>query len=46
MDYTYIREVEISDNYKEAIWNLLHAYIDSHSNILIDECKIYEVQAI
>ena len=46
MDYLSIREEEIPDYAKKAIWNLLHAYINSHSQILIYGFPGYGVQAI
>ena len=46
MDYPYIREEELSDYAKKGTWNLLHAYIDVHIQILIYEYPGYGVQAI
>ena len=46
MDYPWIRGEEIPDYAKKATWNLLHAYIDAHSQILIDKFTGYGVQAI
>ena len=46
MDYPYIRREDISDFYQKSTCNLLHAYIDAHSQILIDECPLYGVQEI
>ena len=37
MDYPCIREEELPDYAKKDRWNLLHSYIDAHSQILIDE---------
>ena len=31
---------------KKSTWNLFHAYIDAHSQILIGECPGYGLQAI
>ena len=31
---------------KKVTWNILHAYIDAHSQILIDECPGDGVHAI
>ena len=46
MEYPSIRGEELLDYAKKSTWNLLHAYIDSHSQILIDECPWDVVQAI
>ena len=46
MDYPSIRGVEITYYAKKATWKFLNAYIDSHSQILIDECTGYGVQVI
>ena len=46
MDYSPIRMEEILDYAKNDTWNLLHAYIDTHSPKLIDEWPGYGVQAI
>ena len=37
MDYPSIRGEELPDYARKATWNLLDAYIDAHSQILIDE---------
>ena len=46
MDYPCIRGEEIPDQAKKPTQNLLHAYIDAHSKILIDKCPGYGVQDI
>ena len=46
MDYTYIRGEYLPYYSKRATWNLLHAYIDAHSQRLIDEYPWDGVQAI
>ena len=46
MDYTSIREEQLPDYAKKSTWNLLYAYIDAHSQILIDEYPVDGVQAI
>ena len=46
MYYPSIRGEESSDYAKNPTWKLLHAYIDSNSKILIDECPGDRVQAI
>ena len=46
MDYLSIRGEELSDYPKKAAWNLLNAYIDAHSQRLINECPGYGVQDI
>ena len=45
-DYQSIRDEYLPDYYKEATWNLLHTYIDEHSQRFIYECPGYGVQAI
>ena len=37
MDYSSIRGEEFPDYYKNFTWNLFNAYIDTHSQISIDE---------
>ena len=37
IDYPSIRGEELPDYARKATWNLLDAYIDAHSQILIDE---------
>ena len=37
MDYTSIRGEDIPEYVKHATWNLLHAYIDAHPQVIIDE---------
>ena len=37
MEFPYIWEEYFPDYNKKFTWNLLHAYIDAHSQILIDE---------
>ena len=46
MNYQSTREVGIPGYDKKSTRNLLHAYIDAHSQRIIDECPGYEVQAI
>ena len=46
MDNISIGGEEIPDYDKKATWNLLHAYIDAHSQILTDGCIGDGVQAI
>ena len=46
MDYPSIKGEELIDNTKKATWNLLHAYIDAHSQIIFDKCPEDGVQAI
>ena len=46
MEYLFMRGEEIPDYAKNSIWNLLHAYIDAYSQILIDEFPGDGVQAI
>ena len=46
MEYPSIREEELPDYAKNATWNLFHAYMDEHSQILIDVCLGYGVQVI
>ena len=46
MDYPCIRGEELPDYAKNATWDLLHAYIDAHSQILIDEYPVNVVQAV
>ena len=46
MDHPSIRGEEISDYSKNVTWNLLHAYIDTHSQRLIYDCPGDGVQAI
>ena len=36
MDYPCIRGEDLTDYAKNSTWDLLHAYIDAHSQILID----------
>ena len=45
IDYPYIRGEEIPDYAKKATWNVLHAYIDVTSQILVYECPGDVVQA-
>ena len=42
MDFTSILGEDFPDYAKKATWNLLHAYIDAYSQILIDEYTGYE----
>ena len=37
MDYPSTTGKDFTDYHKKATWNLLHAYIYSHGQILIDE---------
>ena len=46
MGYPSIRGEYLPDRDKKATWNLLHAYIDSHNQIIFDECTGDVVQAI
>ena len=46
MDYPSIRGEYLQDYSKKSTWNLLHAYIDAHSKILIYGCTVDGVQAI
>ena len=46
MDYPSIRGEDLPDYNKKATWNLLHACIDAHNLILIDDCPVDGVQAI
>ena len=46
MDYTSISTKALPDYAKKDTWNLLHAYLDAHSQILIDEYPGDGVQAI
>ena len=46
MDYPSIRGEYLPDDSKNPTWNLLHAYIDAHSQILIDGFTGDGVQAI
>ena len=41
MYYPYIREEYLPDYDKKATWNILHAYIYAHSQILIYEYPGY-----
>ena len=46
MDYPSIRVENITDYAKNVTWNILHAYIDAHSQRLIYACLGDKVQAI
>ena len=46
MDYPFIKGKELPNYSKKATWYLLHAYIDAHSQILVDEYPEYGVQII
>ena len=46
IDYQSIRREDLPDYSKKATWNLLHTYIDAHSQRSIDEYLGYGVQAI
>ena len=46
MDCPLIREGDFPDYDKKSTWDLLHVYIDAHSQILIDEYPGDGVQAI
>ena len=37
MEYTSIRGEYLPDYAKNSTWKILHAYIDAHGKILIDE---------
>ena len=43
MEYPSVRGEEIPDYDKKKTWNLLHAYIDVHSQRLIDEYPLYAI---
>ena len=43
--YPCIRGEDLPYYSKSVTWNLLHAYIDAHSQILIDEYPVDGVQA-
>ena len=46
MDYPYIRGEYLPDYAKKSTCELFHAYIDSYSQILIDEYTGYGVNDI
>ena len=46
VDYLSIRGEELPYYSKNATWNLFHAYVVSHSQILIDEYPGYGVKSI
>ena len=46
MEYPYIRGEDFPDYAENATWNNFHAYIDAHSQRLIDEYTGYGVQDI
>ena len=46
MDYPSTRGEELPYYSKKSTWDLLYAYIDSHSKILVDECPGNGVQDI
>ena len=46
MDYPSTRGKDSPDYAKKATWNLLHAYIDAHSQRLIDEFTVDGVHNI
>ena len=46
MDYKFIIGEDLTDCDKKSTWNLLHAYIDALSQILIDEYPRYGIHAI
>ena len=46
MEYPFIRGEYLPDYAKKATWNLLHTYIDVHSQRSIDEYPKYGVQSI
>ena len=46
IDYPSIRGEDLPDYSKKATWNLLHTYIDAHSQRLIDEYTGDGVHAI
>ena len=45
MEYPSIRGGEMSYYDKKFTWNFYHEYIDAHSQILIDKCPGYGLQA-
>ena len=45
-DYPSIREEDFPDYAKDVTWNLLHAYIDRHSQILLYEYRGFGVKNI
>ena len=46
MEYPYIIGEEFPEYAKKATWKTFHAYIDAHSQRLIDEFPGYGVQSI
>ena len=46
MEYLSIRGKELLYYAKKATWNLFRAYIDAHSQRLMEECSGDGVQAI
>ena len=46
MEYSYIKEEEIPDYAKNAIWNILHGYTDEHSQRIFGEFPGDEVKDI
>ena len=46
MDYPSIRGEDLPDYSKTDTWNILHAYIDAHSQSLIEQYPRDGVQAI
>ena len=46
MEYTSIRGEDLPDYSEKPTWNLLHTYIDAHSQLLIDKYPGYGAQAI
>ena len=46
MDYPSIRGEYLPDYAITFTWNILHAYIDAHSHIIIGEYTGYGLQAI
>ena len=46
MDYPYTKGEDFTDYTKNDTWNLLHAYIDAHTQRLIYEYPGYGSQAM
>ena len=46
MDYPYKRGEYLPEYSKKATWKLFRAYIDAHSQILIDEYPGYVLKSI
>ena len=46
MDYSSIKGKDLPDYAKRVKWNVWNAYIDAHSQRLIEECPVNIVQPI